>query len=193
MLLVHCYDIITFFLEVSMRRHFIVATSLACLMTAGVHGQQRLTLIGCLMSATAEAAPTPFVLTNAALRDAAPRARGSNSPKSSTPVGGRVAPARSGSSGSTTPKGSTPLRTVPVVEASSAGVSSTTAKASVPIPRRDSVSPTYELDAAPNQVSFLTGQTVEITGPVLSGPTGAAAPRLKVEQVRMLSENCTTR
>jgi hypothetical protein len=178
-----------------MGRHFIVAIFLAVLMTGAVHGQQRVTVIGCVAPSGAEAAQErPFALTNVALRDTSRGTRGSNSPRSSTPVGGGAATARSGSSGSTTPKGSTPVRRASVVEDSSAATVLMSAKASVPIARRSSLSPTYELEVGPTAFSLLPGQTVEVRGSVLDNGNGsvALAPRLKVEEVRMLSATCTT-
>jgi len=166
----------------------VVATSLACLIAGPARAQQRVTLVGCVSQIdTAAAEQPPFVLKNAVARDVSRRSGGSNSPKSSTPVGGGPAAVRSTSSGSSTAKGSTPIRSA-VVEDSPATVRSTSAKASVPIARSDAPS-TYRLDATSSELSPLTGRLVEITGAV-SGRSGSAAPIVKVEQVSVVASNC---
>jgi hypothetical protein len=175
-------------------RIILTAASVSCSLAGSAQGQQRLTVVGCVAPADAAAAQRAlFLLTSVTPPEAAPRNRGSNSPKSSTPIGGQAVATASGSSGSNTPKASTPLLANSNDNESFASSGVFSAKASVPVRRKDALSRAYELHASPNQFSFLPGQTVEITGAVRNDRSGESAPALEVQQVRMLASDCAVR
>jgi hypothetical protein len=170
----------------------LLATLIAILTSVGADAQQRLTVVGCVTAGDPQADPDALLLTRAQVTENEPRAHGSNSAKSSTPLGGAPATTRSSASGSNTPKGSTPVRTVLAPDDAVASTNATTAKASVSVPRKPPATSTYVLDAA-SSLSSLTGRTVEILGSMLAGSSAAAAPMLRVERVRTLASSCASR
>ncbi len=175
-------------------RIILTAASVSCFLAGSAQGQQRLTVVGCVAPAEAAVAQQSlFLLTNVTPPDAAPRNRGSNSPKSSTPVGGRAVATASGSSGSNTPKASTPRLANSIDNESFAGSVVFSAKASVPVRRNDALSRAYELHASQNQFSFVPGQTVEVTGAVRNDRLEGAVRALEVQQVRVLASDCAVR
>lgn len=118
------------------------------------------------------------------------RSGGSNSAKSSTPVSGGHAPiAARETVGSNSPKASTPHGTTTAGAGRRTG-GVTTAKGSVPIVGGALPEITYELVADPDLLSSHAGHVVEIRGTIVAVPSSAAAGKLKVEQVKVLSSTC---
>jgi hypothetical protein len=117
---------------------------------------------------------------------------GSNSPKASTPIGGNHAPGiQRETTGSNSPKASTPLGVAPNEATGRRTSAVMSAKGSVPIASGAALEHAYELDGQKDQLSVFTDHTVEITGAITAVPSSAAAGKLKVGHLKMLSSTCT--
>jgi hypothetical protein len=140
---------------------------------------ERVSLVGCV----AQTPDGAFALSGATPASKAGRSRGSNSAKSSTPIGSAASPTdRPRTAGTMTPKGSTPVSITPVSFTSSATSGSNSPKASTPV--RRAATSAYTLDTTSVDVEQYAGQLVEVRGVV------AQRQELKVEAVRLLAANC---
>jgi len=160
----------------------------------------------CATAALAAATPAPVTVTgcvtrtdarvlllpeSADARSATSGAAGSNTSKASTPVrGGQFAGDRASSGGTTmSAKGSTPIRRGNGLLDSAGTGGAYTSKASTPVGRRKVDTAAYELDLRGVEPAEYVGQTVAVTG-MTDG--SAAAPKLAVESIRVMSASCST-
>jgi cytoskeletal protein RodZ len=152
-------------------------------------------VVGCLSQAA-----DGFVLTSGPPGSASAHSRhGSNAPKSSTPITNDTANdgtdngsgVQKTAAGSNSAKASTPVRAASVASTGGRTPAVMSAKGSVPIASGAASELKYTLDGDRGQLSQYKDHTVEVRGMILTGPSSAAAGRLKVERFRILSSVCT--